>query len=112
MTQWRFDRRSLAQDSRAHPRIPTCLKGRLLSIDGRCYLACTIIDLSEGGARVNTAHYALLPSELFLLVEKTGDNFECEMRWLRSVDLGLSFIDTPGRTSRKTLLDMCRSEPV
>lgn len=102
----------MVQDSRAHPRISTRLKGRLLSIDGRYNLACTVIDLSEGGARVNTAHYSLLPSEIFLLIEKTCDIFECQVRWLRSVEIGLSFIDSPGRICRNALLDIWLTELV
>ena len=100
------------QDSRAHPRIPTRLKGRLLSIDGRCNLNCIVIDLSEGGARVTTANYDLVPSHPFLLIEKTSDIFECEVRWRRADGVGLSFVDSPGRVCRKALLELCRAEPV
>jgi hypothetical protein len=102
---------AVIQDSRAHPRLPTRLKGRLLSVDGRCNLTCIVTDLSEGGARVSTADCDLVPSHVFLLVEKTSDIFECEVRWRRADGVGFSFIDSPGRACRRALLELCRAEP-
>ncbi len=103
--------KAMMQDSRAHPRIPTRLMGRLLSIDGRCNVNCTITDLSEGGAGVTSAEYYLIPNRVFLLVEKSGDIFECEVRRCRADGVGLSFIDSPGRACRRALLELCRAEP-
>jgi PilZ domain-containing protein len=99
------------QDNRSSPRIPTRLKARLLSVDGRCNLNCVVLDLSEGGARVSASDYDLVPSRVFLVVEKTGDIFECEVKWRRADGLGFSFIDSPGRACRKVLLELCRAEP-
>ena len=104
------DSKAVIQDSRAPPRIPTRLNGRLLSIDGRCNLHCIIAELSEAGARVTTADYDLVPNHVFLLVEETGDIFECEVRWLRANGVGCRFIDSPGRACRKALLAKCREE--
>ena len=101
----------MIQNQRAHPRIETRLEGRLLSMVGRCNLRCVIADLSEGGARVSSPSYDLVPSRVFLLVEKTGDIFECEVRWRRADGVGFSFIDSPGRAGRKTLLELCRAAP-
>jgi hypothetical protein len=102
----------VSQDLRAHPRIATRLEGRLLSMDGRCNLRCVITDMSEGGARASTANCGLVPSRVFLLIEKTGDIFECESRWRGDEGVGLSFIDSPGRACRKTLLDLCRAKSI
>jgi hypothetical protein len=99
-------------NQRAHPRIEIRLDGRLLSMDGRCNLRCVIIDLSEGGARVSSSNYDLVPRRVFLLIEKTGDIFECEVRWRRVDGIGFSFIDSPGRAGRKALLELCRAAPI
>lgn len=102
----------MIQDQRAHPRIATRLDGRLLSTDGRCNLRCTITDLSEGGARVTSANSDLVPERVFLLIASSGDIFECEVRWRRADGVGFSFVDSPGRAIRKTLLGLCRAEPI
>ena len=99
------------QNQRAHPRITTRLDGRLLSMHGRCNLRCVITDLSEGGARVSSLDHDLVPGRVFLLIEKTGDIFECEVKWRRVDGVGFAFIDSPGRASRKALLELCRAEP-
>ena len=101
----------MTENNRAHPRIATRLQARLLSVDGRCNLRCVITDLSEGGAGVSTSDYGLVPSHVFLMVDKTGEIFECEVRWRRGDGVGFRFIDSPGRACRKTLLELCRAEP-
>ena len=98
---------AVGQDNRAHPRFETSLDGRLLSTGGGCNLPCTIADLSEGGARVRTRHGAFVPDHVFLLVNQTGDILECEQRWARDNEIGLLFVDRPGRACRKALIAMC-----
>lgn len=83
-----------------------------MSADGRCNLNCTVTDLSEGGARVSTADYGLVPGHVFLVVEKTNDIYECEVRWRYADAVGVRFIDSPGRTCRKALLAVCAREPL
>ena len=101
----------MISDNRAHPRVAANLHGRLLSTDGRCNLACTVTDLSEGGARVRTRHDAFVPDRVFLYVLQTGDVVDCEQRWSRDNELGLRFLDRPGRTCRQVLMDLCRRQP-
>ena len=98
-------------DNRAHARVATSLDGRLLSTDGRCNLFCTVIDLSDGGARVRTRHDVYVPARVYLLVMKTGDLFDCEQRWWRENEIGFRFLDRPGRACRKALMDRCRVSP-
>lgn len=97
---------------RAHERFRTKVIGRLLSLDGRCNYTCTITDVSEGGARVSTPEWELVPDRLFLSVAKDGDIFECDVRWRRDGELGLRIIDSAARASRKTLLALCALEPI
>ena len=100
----------MTADNRAHPRFTTSLKGRLLSIDGRCNFACTILDLSEGGARINTREHVLVPSRIFLHVATTGAIFDCEVRWSRANEIGFRFLDSPGKVCRKALLNLCQRQ--
>jgi PilZ domain len=99
-------------DNRAHPRIPTRLSGRLLSRDGRCNMSCTLKDVSEGGACVSAMDLGVVPRHLYLYVEKSGDMFECEVRWRRADEMGLRFIDFPGPNDRHALLRLCALSPV
>jgi hypothetical protein len=93
-------------DSRAHPRFKTRLAGRLLSLDGRCNYDCTVTDVSEGGARVACDAFGLIPARIFLFVARTGDLFECEVRWRRDCEIGLRFIDAVPRSTRKVLIGL------
>ena len=93
-------------DNRAHVRVPTSLDGRLLTTNGRCNLYCNITDLSAGGARVRTRHGAYVPRRVFLLVIQTGEIVDCEQRWARENEVGLRFIDRPGKACRQALLDL------
>ena len=101
--------KSVLPDNRAHARIPTNLDGRLLTTGGRCNLYCTITDLSAGGARVRTRHGAYVPRRVFLLVTQTGEIVDCEQRWARENEVGLRFIDRPGKACRQALLDLLTS---
>ena len=98
-------------DNRAHPRFETRLKGRLLALDRRCNYNCTILDVSEGGARVCTEEFGLVPNRVFLFLAKSGDFFECEVRWRRQGEVGLRLIDGVHGAMKKTLVGLCAVEP-
>ena len=103
----------MVNDNRAHPRFAARLKGRLLSLDGRCNYNCVVIDVSEGGARVSTAEFGLVPTRVFLFLAKSGDIFECDVRWRREGEVGLRFIiDGVPRSMRKALINLCAVEPI
>ena len=99
-------------NNRAHPRFPARLDGRLLSLDGLCNFKCIVMDVSEGGARIKAADLQLIPGKAFLFVAKTGDIFECDIRWQRGDEIGLRFIDSATRSQRKALLNLCALEPI
>ena len=102
----------MVDNKRVHPRFATRLEGRLLSLDGLCNYMCVITDVSEGGARVSTAEFGLVPSRVFLLEAKSADIFECDVMWRRAGEVGLRLIDAAGRSRRKTLLGLCLLEAV
>ena len=100
------------ENNRAHPRFQTRLTGRLLSLDGRCNYTCAITDVSEGGAKVGTPEWRVIPDKIYLCVVKTGDVFECDVRWRRDGEIGMRIIDSPARASRRALLALCLLEPI
>jgi hypothetical protein len=104
--------RAVVNENRAHPRFQARLKGRLLSLDGRCNYNCVVSDVSEGGARVSTAEFGLVPTRVFLLLVNSGDIFECDVRWRREGEIGLRFIDAVPCSMRKALLNLSAVEPI
>jgi hypothetical protein len=59
---------------------------------------------------VSVDQFALVPTKVFLLLVKSGDTFECDVRWRREGQIGLAFIDGVPRSMRKALLDLCAEE--
>ena len=102
----------MVYDNRAHPRVEARLKGRLLSLDGHCNYNCLVADVSEGGARVRTADTYTIPARVFLFLAKSGDIFECDVKWRRDGEVGLAFIDGVPRSMRKALLNLCALEAI
>ena len=101
----------LLADKRGDPRIPVNLDGRLLSIDGRCNLFCVIADLSQSGARVRTRHGAFVPDRVYLRIDATGDVFDCDRRWARDNEAGLSLIGQANLSIRKVLAGLGSAAP-
>jgi len=98
------------QNNRAHPRFQVDLEGKILTLDGSCNYNCTIQDISEGGARVTTHVFRELPAKIFLFDKKRGNLFECEVRWQQDWAVGLRFIDTPARSHRRILMELCAND--
>jgi len=60
---------------RATPRFEVRIPGKLMWHNGASSKVCTIIDLSEGGARVDTTVFTSVPDALNLFEGKTGNIF-------------------------------------
>jgi hypothetical protein len=101
----------VAIDNRAHPRIETRLKGRLLTLDGRCNCSCMVADVSVGGARVRPHGHDVVPARVFLFLAESGQLLECDVRWRQKGEIGLSFIDAVPFSQRKELLKLCARAP-
>ena len=99
-------------DNRAHPRFATSQRGRLLSLDGRCNYNCVIADVSEGGARVRTGDFGLVPNRVYLSIGNGSEFFDCDVRWRRDGQLGLRFTDIVSSSTRKKLIALCALQPV
>ena len=91
---------------RAEPRFAANLAGRLITLDGRCNISCTVSDVSASGARLTAMSFADVPERVFLLVKENGDMFECQVRWRQADQMGVSFVDLPRQSVRRTLLSL------
>jgi hypothetical protein len=97
----------VTSEKRAHPRMPTVERGRLLSLDGRCNYDCAIVDVSEGGARIRVREIGLVPSRVYLYVTSSSEIFDCEVRWRGDGEVGLRFSDVVLSSTRRRLLALC-----
>ena len=66
---------------------------------------CTLLDLSNSGAKVTFAGYhGQLPSSVKLHEELHDNVFICDVRWQRLYTAGLQFVDACSRAERLKLL--------
>ena len=53
---------------------------------------CVVRDISESGAKLKFEHPVLLPKEFWLAIEIDAFRVECEIAWIRGLDMGVRFI--------------------
>lgn len=77
----------------------------IMAIDGTWRRGCTMLDVSEGGARltVEGSVQGLFLKEFFLLLSSTGLAFRrCELAWVNGEELGVYFLKQgKGKGSQK-----------
>jgi hypothetical protein len=76
------------------PRKRTYLTGLLVYGDGAFTLACTIRDISEGGAKIILEKRQPLPGDIHLIVVKYGVAYLAKVAWLNFPARGLQFSGT------------------
>jgi hypothetical protein len=91
------------QSRRQDQRFQVRIAGRLMWAAGTT--ECVIVDLSESGARVDTYCFSKLPQTLHLFESKSGNIFECQVRWQQGHLLGLQFVDVCGAGKRRELIE-------
>lgn len=84
--------RDVYADRRAHPRKKTNAVGKVIFNDGSVLLDCTILDISDGGAKLQFTGRQVLP-RTFLLQLHTGQVTRCEVRWAKDDFFGVRFLD-------------------
>jgi hypothetical protein len=93
-------------DRREHARRDVSIEARLfLREDKPAILPCRIIDISEGGAKVQIGFPYRLPAQLFLLKDDDDNIYECEAIWQSGQLVGLMFLDLCARGKRQAVLD-------
>ncbi len=82
---------NVPSDQRIASRRRVLLTGKLVYGDADLTLDCAIRDLSETGARVKVSGPVALPHRLYLIEQRTGQAFECEVAWRKLPEIGLRF---------------------
>lgn len=98
----------MLENRRAFARFEVRIPGKLMWADGSAGRACTIADLSEGGARVDTLTFISVPQKLDLFEGRDGNIFECVLRWQQGTLIGLQFVDMCTRAKRRELIERHR----
>jgi hypothetical protein len=79
---------------RKSQRRPVSLSGLVMAERGGPLLCqCTMVDVSEGGARLKVEHPTQIP-DLFTLVLSRGarTSRRCQVRWRSATEVGVQFI--------------------
>ena len=90
---------------RAFSRFEVRIPGKLIWANGASAKTCAIQDLSESGARIDTAVFTSVPDKLELFEGRTGNIFECLVRWQQGAQIGLQFVDMCSRAKRRALIE-------
>lgn len=76
-------------EQRATPRTPVLLQGRILVGGGA--LACTVRDLSRGGARLSIANADGIPGRFWLAIGASEKVHQVTVTWREASELGVRF---------------------
>lgn len=91
---------------RLHERESVSIKGKLVCVTDKSYtLDCMIVDLSQGGARVELREEGEIPEEVLLFEMDKQNIYECLVRWRKGRQAGLHFIDICSKAVRQALMD-------
>jgi hypothetical protein len=79
-------------DRRSSVRRKVMRAARVLITERQSLIDCTILDLSEGGAKLEFASRPMLP-RTFDLQMQNGAIYRCEVRWAKDNFFGVRFLD-------------------
>lgn len=82
---------STMDEHRHSPRRRALLSAKAVYPGGAISIDCTIVDRSEGGARIRAARNALLPNRFFLLDLKHATAHDVTIAWTAPPYWGLKF---------------------
>jgi hypothetical protein len=64
---------------------------------------CTVLDVSEDGARIAIAAPAELPEQFYLVLSRTGARRRCRLVWRSAEEAGLSYLEPLDRPACRNL---------
>lgn len=79
-------------DRRTHVRKKVQKSGKVIFNDSQSMIDCTILDISEGGAKLEFPNRQVLP-RTFVLQLGDGSVTRCEVRWAKDNYFGVRFLD-------------------
>ena len=82
-------------DRRAQPRERTFRIANIAMRMRRHHVPCIILDISEGGARIQTPHAKEVPEYFELLNSDRDLETWCEVRWRNKDQIGVKFLEGP-----------------
>ena len=88
-------------DRRAAERKPVNIPAAVYSNYREELIAATILDRSEGGAKIKIEQNLFLPKTILLIDFHNGSIFECEVRWRENCYLGVLVIDEYSSARRR-----------
>jgi hypothetical protein len=73
-------------------------------VDGRdrqspIRIQCIVVDISDGGARLQLDGFQAVPQYLELIIEADDFSVQCEIAWSLENQMGVKFIRSPRRLS-------------
>jgi len=90
-------------DRRSHPRYRD--RSPVYVGDGVVARKCSLIDISEGGARISVAKDVGLPSNVVLVDPRTGLSHRATLVWRTETEAGLRFVQAGVRYRVMTSTD-------
>ena len=73
----------------------------LMAIDGTWRRACSLLDISETGAKM-TVEGTIPLKEFFLLLSSTGLAYRrCELAWVNGEEIGVNFLEPNTKKKKK-----------
>lgn len=83
--------RDIYADRRASPRKKVNTLAKVMLNDNVTLLDCTILDISDGGAKLEFTSRQVLPRS-FIMQLPTGAVMRCEVRWAKDNFFGVRFM--------------------
>ena len=80
-------------ERRKYERIPVEIGADAIMSNSESTFACTILDISEGGAKVEVPEIDIIPVHFKLYVPDSDQIFSCRVVWRDENHLGLQFTD-------------------
>ena len=97
-------------DRRVHPRKQASIQTRLfLRTEKPTIIPCQIVNVSEGGAKVEIGVHYRLPARVFLLRDENENMYECRTIWQIDRAAGLAFVERCGWARHDELLNEIRA---
>src|SRR6266705_2532978 len=83
---------------RKSPRVAVNIPALLMAEDKSLLGRCTMLDVSDGGARLQVERPAELPATLILVLSKGARTIRhCAVRWRSDTEIGVEFLKGPVR---------------
>lgn len=101
------------RDQRQHARREVSIETRLFlpSVNPKI-IGCRLLDISEGGARIEVDVKYKLPSEVFILRAEYENMYECQTAWQEGRTAGLKFLHVCTREQQLTVMEAMKTAQI